>query len=321
MKSMIKFVSMSGLMLGCVLVLTATANAQGRGGKIGGGGGGARPSMGHVGGGGGRPSMGGGGMPNMSRPMPNMSRPMPNVSRPMPNVGGMASLGGAGRPSVGNLSKPNLPTPSVRPNLPNVDVGGSFHPAGGGRPNINLPTVNPTGPGSASRPSVKPLPGLKPTTRPSLPSGENNGFTNKLPDLANRPGGVNRPNLNNPNINKPSINPPDFGQSNINRPSIGNITRPSLPGGNTRPNIGGNNNITLSAVMVIDPVLVMAFKLGTSTLQYGSNRHGNGNSFVNAIGNKGGNFATTCPPGIGLASPSLAGYRCARRGQLVSELA
>ena len=281
-----------GVAIGFILALSTFAHAQRGGGRAGGGGGGARPSMGHVGGGGGRPSMGGGGMQNISRPSPSFS---------------------GNRPSVGNVSRPNIQSPAARPNLQSRPTGGGFNPSGGGRPNINIPSVNPGGSGMVTRPSVKPPVNLQPTNPPSFPSGGIAGGNRPttLPGITNRPGaGIDRPNIG--NIDRPttlpgSVNRPNIGDGNIsggginrpttipgianrpgagsNPPSLGNLNRPTtLPGSVNRPSIGGAGNNR--------PVIG------------GGNRPGIGNGIntgnVNIgnsinIGNRGGNFATTLP--------------------------
>ncbi len=162
--------------------------------------------------------------------------------------GGGRSFGGGGggmaRPSVPNLGA-SRPMPS-RPttNRPNFNTASINHPS------INRPTT-------PSHPQVnRPTGGLKPSTRPSLPTSRptmpstlpgNKLPMNKVPgtsgDIANkrpnrpesRPsipslgGGGSRPNANLPN--RPGVDRP-----NLTLP--GSVSRPNLPGVSERPSVG-----------------------------------------------------------------------------------
>ncbi|HEX5103592.1 MAG TPA: tetratricopeptide repeat protein [Pirellulaceae bacterium] len=216
----------------------------------------ARGGLGGVGGGGGRG--GGGGMSRggggMSRPSGGMSRPSGGLSRPS---GGMSH--NINRPSMGSVSRPSAPSrPSFpgggaqRPSLPGGGNLGGFSPSGG-RPSTRpstpqLPRPQAPGGGIANRPSINPPGDLRPATRPSLP-GAGGGSRPSLPGgiADNRPSlpGGNRPSIG--NIDRPTTLPGVFpgGGERPNRPD-----RPVIGGGGDRPLRpdrpiigGGNNNI------------------------------------------------------------------------------
>ncbi len=206
------------------------------------------------------------------------------------NVGGGNFGGGASRPSVPNLgahrpmpSRPNFNAPSV--NYPNVS-----------RPNINRPTTRPATPNlpQFNRPSG----GLKPATRPSLPTtlpanklpGSGGGIADKLPNRpSSRPsipslggGGGSRPNLNLPDR-------PSGGRPNINLP--GSSGRPNFPGGGDRPTVGDLGDFLGMDKPVRPSTLPGSTRPGIGNRPDIGNRPNLGNDIANQpnIGNGNGN--------------------------------
>ncbi len=180
---------------------------------------------------------GGGGhsRPAVSRPSPSrpaVSRPAP--SRPAVSRPSAPHLGGGHSVSRPNMNSPSISRPSVsRPNVSQPSFNrpaGNF--AGGGQPQFQRPSG-----------------GLKPSTRPSLPSIGQNRPSGNLPSIGNRPGG-SLPDFANRPTTRPSI--PSLGGNHAggNFPGIATGNRPgnnlpdfgagNRPGGNF-PNIGAGN--------------------------------------------------------------------------------
>jgi hypothetical protein len=163
-----------------------------------GGVGGARPSISGVGGVGTRA--------NISRPMPSgPNYSMPNVSRP--NLGNAVGNAGGFRP---NIQYPNGQVPHVsRPNIPNIQNPNLS------RPNVNLPNV--------SVPSI-----YSPSLGSNRPALGGMGAGNNLPSLPSMP----------TNPSGPLMKLPRMGTTLNEKPSLGNIQRPStLPGISNRPGV------------------------------------------------------------------------------------
>lgn len=143
--------------------------------------------------------------------------------------------GGGGARMAGGGGGGGMSRPAARPSIPNH---GSSRPASEGRPNVSLPNMN----RPSERPAIsnppqfdRPSGGLKPSTRPAMPSLPNSGSNpgNKLPNVANRPStlpGSGIPNLGGSLENRPGNKLPNRPQGD--RPAV------TLPGNTTgRPNL------------------------------------------------------------------------------------
>ncbi len=207
----------------------------------------ANPSFGNVPNklpsvGGSRPSLGMGGFPQGKPPVAN-----PTVPSKRPGVSQL--------PNRPNDQQPNRPT--TLPSRPNVSQPPSLPSVK--PPASKFPTTRPSDPpGTTTLPGSKPSLGNvnRPTTLPARPEerpGNLGGKPTTLPGNVNRPViGGSRPGGNGSG-NDIAIRPGGVSRPNIdvsNRPNINIGNRPSIGIGN-RPNIGNNTNINIGNNVII----------------------------------------------------------------------